>query len=72
MEQHRGSIWFIARDQLPGIVESPELDVVGKYTARHRGPDTAAMPFSGDVETLDIEEVHPKRVPCVLGIACPP
>jgi hypothetical protein len=54
------------------VVESPELDVVGKYTARHRGPDTSAMPFSGDVETLDIEEVHPKRVPCIPGIACPP
>jgi hypothetical protein len=37
------------------------LDVVGVYTARHRTGD--GDPSTFDVETIDVEEVRPKRIP---------
>ena len=37
----------------------PELDVVTKVTARHRG---IATDFTSDVESIDIEVVDPKRI----------
>ena len=44
-------------DPTGGIV--PELDVVTKVTARHRG---SATDFTSDVESIDIETVNPKRI----------
>lgn len=38
------------------------LDVVAKYTARHRTGTNTADPNSYDVETLDVERVPPKQM----------
>jgi hypothetical protein len=38
-----------------------ELDVVAKYTARHRN-DGSPPTVATDVESIDIEEVQPKRI----------
>ncbi len=39
-----------------------ELDVVGVYTARHRTGTDTADPNKYDVESIDVEEVTPKRI----------
>jgi len=43
------------------IVDHP-LDVVAKYTARHRTGTNTADPTVYDVETMDIETITPKRI----------
>lgn len=44
------------------IYSQVELDVVGKYTARHRPTPGAADTGPFDVESIDIEAVTPKRI----------
>jgi hypothetical protein len=43
------------------LVDGPELDVMGVYTARHRSGTDTSDPAQYDVESINVVEVRPKR-----------
>ena len=53
--------FLVIETPLSDLAEHP-LDVVAKYTARHRTGTNTADPNIYDVETMDIETITPKRV----------
>ena len=44
-----------------------ELDVRAKYTARHRNTTAGNSDVTTDVESLDVVEVHPKKITAQHG-----
>jgi len=46
----------------PAGIPTDPLDVVAKYTARHRTGTNTTDPNSYDVETLDVERIPPKKL----------